>query len=100
MFRHVIEQMNSLICEWCEMFDDPPAPMITFSESDLGMLLCNGIALCEISKVDLESLMYDIEFVLFSTKDGCEFELGIFWRFAEPPHLSYIKKSQTLYEAG
>lgn len=100
MFRHVVDQMNSLVCEWCDMFDNPPEPMIRFSENDLGILLCNGIALCEISKVDVESFMYDMEFILFSTKDGCEFELGVCWRFAEPPYLSYIKKNMTLYQAS
>ena len=98
--EEILAQVNALVQEWLGQFENPPTePPVTFTLTDSRMLCANGVVLCAIRDVNLESLEFESEALYIATNSGEVFEIGINWSFAAPPYMLFVKKSSTLYAA-
>lgn len=96
----ILSQVNALVQEWLGQFENPPEEVpVTFTVTEAHMLCANGVVLCPIQDVNLDALEFEVESLYVSSHSGEVFEIGINWRFAGPPYMLFVKKSNTLYAA-
>ena len=97
----IIKQLNVLIDEWKQQFDNPPKDFdVRFTLNTCNMLVLNNTVLCDIGNVVYDSMDYDIETLSFVDTNGFMYEIGIDWPYHKPPYISYIHKSEILYCAS
>jgi len=98
MLNKKLNELMELVPQWKQCFDTTPDIDLLFTVDYAGMLMVNGIVLCPLSVVMVESITYDIYGFSIPTYMGEIYSIGIDWAYdAAAPSISIITKTSTLY---
>lgn len=93
----ILMKLQELSENWAAQFENKPDLELTFTATADKQLAINGIVICPVSEVDVESSVYDEEFLYLHTTTGFEYEVYLCCPFNEPGHVGFIKRISTVY---
>ncbi len=98
----IVNKMQELAGHWVDLFqfDTRPALDLLFGSTAADQLTINGIVLCPLADVDVESATCDVEFLYIPTFSGDEFEVYLDCPYEGRCQIGHIKRTSLVYCAA